>query len=277
MATSLRALAALIARHRGAGTGDDEHLTGPDTSLAGRYWVFLRLTVRALAGEPADGVDVLLDAWRAAGASTPIVLDAIYPDLARLALSTGRTADLAPLAQALDELARGYEADSIRAMAALVRGVVDRDPSALAGATEGYARAGRPLFEGYAYECLAAVLGEAGQVVEARTALNNALDRYERLDAGTDTARAEAYLHELGGRRRRARPRPRTGWAALTPTERKVATFVAEGRSNPDIAEQMYLSRRTVQSHVSNILAKLGLASRVELAVSAYSRETPEE
>ncbi|MFD0591461.1 response regulator transcription factor [Catellatospora coxensis] len=48
---------------------------------------------------------------------------------------------------------------------------------------------------------------------------------------------------------------------------------MAEGRSNPDIAAQMFLSPRTVQSHVSSILAKLGLRSRVEIAVSASAVE----
>jgi DNA-binding NarL/FixJ family response regulator len=69
------------------------------------------------------------------------------------------------------------------------------------------------------------------------------------------------------------RRRPAHGWDALTETEHKVAVLVTEGLSNPDIAAKMFLSRRTVQSHVSSILAKLELASRVEVAVSAHQRE----
>jgi DNA-binding NarL/FixJ family response regulator len=55
-----------------------------------------------------------------------------------------------------------------------------------------------------------------------------------------------------------------------------VALLVADGRSNPEIAAQMFLSRRTIQSHVSSILAKLGLKSRVEIAISAH-RRTPSD
>jgi DNA-binding CsgD family transcriptional regulator len=63
--------------------------------------------------------------------------------------------------------------------------------------------------------------------------------------------------------------RPASGWGALTPTERKVAYLVAAGQSNPDIAAGLYLSRNTVQTHVSHILAKLGARSRAEILSEA--------
>jgi len=65
---------------------------------------------------------------------------------------------------------------------------------------------------------------------------------------------------------------PKAGWDALTETERRVAALLAEGLPNPDIAARMFTSRRTVQCHVSNILAKLGLSSRVELATLVARR-----
>lgn len=55
-----------------------------------------------------------------------------------------------------------------------------------------------------------------------------------------------------------------------------MATLVARGRSNRDIAGELLLSPRTVQSHVSSILAKLGLASRTEIARDAARRPPPE-
>ena len=72
----------------------------------------------------------------------------------------------------------------------------------------------------------------------------------------------------LGIRRgiRGPRRRPAFGWDALTPVELTIAEQVAHGRSNPDIAADLFLSRRTVQSHVSHILAKLGARARVDIA-----------
>jgi DNA-binding NarL/FixJ family response regulator len=89
-----------------------------------------------------------------------------------------------------------------------------------------------------------------------------------------DAARADARLRAHGIRRgvRGERKRPKAGWAALTDTEQTVAALLAEGLSNPDIGGRMFISRRTVQFHVSHILAKLGLSSRVELAALVARR-----
>lgn len=62
------------------------------------------------------------------------------------------------------------------------------------------------------------------------------------------------------------------GWEALTPAELKVALLVAQGRSNPEIASALFLSRRTVQTHVSHILAKLQVRSRAAVAAQAAAR-----
>jgi DNA-binding NarL/FixJ family response regulator len=67
----------------------------------------------------------------------------------------------------------------------------------------------------------------------------------------------------------RSRARPARGWEALTPAEAKIAYLVAEGKSNPDIAAELWLSRNTVETHVSRILAKLGARSRMEIARQA--------
>jgi DNA-binding NarL/FixJ family response regulator len=57
--------------------------------------------------------------------------------------------------------------------------------------------------------------------------------------------------------------------ASLTPTERDVARLVADGLANTDIATRLFISPRTVQSHLSHIYAKLGITSRVQLARQA--------
>jgi DNA-binding NarL/FixJ family response regulator len=67
--------------------------------------------------------------------------------------------------------------------------------------------------------------------------------------------------------------RSQRGWDSLTPTELKVAGLVARGMSNPQIATELFLSRRTVQTHVSHILAKLSLTSRTDIAREASKRD----
>ena len=78
-------------------------------------------------------------------------------------------------------------------------------------------------------------------------------------------------MRERGARRGVGGPRrrPATGWDALTDTELKVVRLVAERLTNPEIAERMFISRRTVQTHVSHALAKAGVATRRELAAEA--------
>src|SRR6266511_3977024 len=141
---------------------------------------------------------------------------------------------------------------------------------------EDYRALGTPLGFGQAYEEAAVLLAQAGDVVGARAALTDAARAYLDLGAVWDLRRADARLRQHGVRRgpRTVRRRPTTGWEALTPTEERVAALVAEGRSNPDIAAELLLSRRTVQTHVSNILAKLGLGSRIEI-VREVDRHLP--
>ena len=62
------------------------------------------------------------------------------------------------------------------------------------------------------------------------------------------------------------------GWDSLTPTEIKVVGLVAEGLSNPQIAARLFLSHRTVATHVSHVLSKLGVHSRIDIAREAASQ-----
>ena len=118
-------------------------------------------------------------------------------------------------------------------------------------------------------------LAAEGAVEAARTQLDLAARRYVSLEATWDLARADAHLRRYGIRRgvRGHRRRPKSGWAALTPTEEQIARLVSAGLSNPDIASRTFTSRRTVQFHVSSILTKLDLLSRVELAAAVMRRE----
>jgi DNA-binding CsgD family transcriptional regulator len=100
--------------------------------------------------------------------------------------------------------------------------------------------------------------------VDARPHLRAALEVFEDLGAEPDAEHARQELRASGetARRREAAEVP-----ALTPSERQVAGLVREGLSNRDIAARLFLSPRTIDFHLRNVFAKLGVSSRTELAV----------
>jgi DNA-binding CsgD family transcriptional regulator len=83
--------------------------------------------------------------------------------------------------------------------------------------------------------------------------------------------RADLRAEGLSMRPRRTPPRPAIGWGSLTVTERAVVEHVGEGLTNSEIAERLFVSRRTVESHLGRVYPKLGLQSRPQL-VAAVAR-----
>jgi DNA-binding CsgD family transcriptional regulator/tetratricopeptide (TPR) repeat protein len=100
---------------------------------------------------------------------------------------------------------------------------------------------------------------------------DESFSRAEADGASMTLADAAAYV----SRGRGARGRPATGWNSLTPTELRIAAAVADGLSNPKIAERLLISRRTVTTHLTSIYRKLGISTRAELA-AAVTRHQPE-
>nr|CRL74416.1 regulatory protein LuxR [Mycolicibacterium malmesburyense] len=86
-------------------------------------------------------------------------------------------------------------------------------------------------------------------------------------DEGTALSIEEAVAYAQRGRG--GRKRPASGWNSLTPTELDVVRLVAEGLGNKDIAARLFVSHRTVQTHLTHVYTKLGLGSRVQLAQEA--------
>jgi DNA-binding CsgD family transcriptional regulator len=195
------------------------------------------------------------------------------PDLVRLALAAGDRQMARTAARACQEEAAA-ETRPARAAAASLRcqGLLASDPVPLADAVAHYRAVGPATELAAAAEDLAAVLAERGRRDEARAALNEAVTWYESFNARWDIRRADSRLRAYGIRRGARGPRGRragSGWAALTPTEVKIAALVARGDSTSEIARGMFLSRRTVQTYISHILAKLGAKSRVEIVREA--------
>ena len=79
------------------------------------------------------------------------------------------------------------------------------------------------------------------------------------------TEEAIAYAQRGRGERKR----PSSGWASLTRTERELVRLVSEGLGNKDIATRLFVSPRTVQTHLTHVYTKLGLTSRMQLAQEA--------
>jgi DNA-binding NarL/FixJ family response regulator len=109
---------------------------------------------------------------------------------------------------------------------------------------------------------LGAALRRAGRRSDARDPLRRALDLASQAGAEALADRARQELLAVGGRPRRAQL---TGIGALTPSERRVAALAAAGRTNPEIAQELFLGRKTVESHLSAAYRKLGVASRADL------------
>jgi DNA-binding CsgD family transcriptional regulator len=65
---------------------------------------------------------------------------------------------------------------------------------------------------------------------------------------------------------------PATGWNSLTPTELQVVELVAQGLTNPEIGQRLFIGRGTVKTHLSHVFAKLNVSSRAELAAAVSRR-----
>jgi DNA-binding CsgD family transcriptional regulator len=106
---------------------------------------------------------------------------------------------------------------------------------------------------------------EAARLSGDRDRVLAAIEAFEHMGASRQADRARALARELG--MRPGRRRLKVG--ELTAREQEVAQLVAAGRTNPEIATELYLSPRTVERHVGSILSKLGYRSRVQIAIDA--------
>jgi DNA-binding CsgD family transcriptional regulator len=156
---------------------------------------------------------------------------------------------------------------SCAAAAAHVRGIWFESVQDLEKAAELYRGGPRPLAYASALEDLGRVRVAGGGDAElAVGSFDEALSITTRIGAEWDSARLRGRLRRLGVRRRHVgSERPKTGWASLTDPEINVATLAAEGNTNRQIAESLFISPHTVNTHLRHIFEKLGIRSRVQL------------
>ncbi|OLF11991.1 hypothetical protein BLA60_08120 [Actinophytocola xinjiangensis] len=161
------------------------------------------------------------------------------------------------------ELAAGLvtaDAPKPQAILAWCQALLDQDGTALTAVSETLGALGFPYDQAAAWVWL-------GRWTRSARLLEQALRRYDELGAARDVARVCQVMRDVGV----TVPYPwrggrRSYGELLSPREREVATLAAQGWSNREIAARLFLSQRTVESHVARVLRKLGASSRRELA-----------
>jgi DNA-binding CsgD family transcriptional regulator len=240
-------------------------LTEIDANLSGEAARPLAVVHQA-RGETALARDVI---ERALGDLDPRSTDAaaLVDVLVDVLITEGALDEARAAVDRLTEVADTQGGDFVRAVAASASGrlciATERgDPvTCFREAVQRFGRARMPL------EVARARLDLAGAVAVdrpevARAEARAALEAFEGLDAARHADAAVALLRTLGVRTTTAR----SSEGVLTKREAEVLDLIGAGLSNPEIAERLYISRKTVEHHVSNVLAKLGLRSRSEAA-----------
>jgi DNA-binding CsgD family transcriptional regulator len=201
--------------------------------------------------------------------------------LMRIALAAGDS-ELArsAAATARDRVRLNPGVASIAGTAAQAEGLMVDDIDHLTAAVKWFEESPRPL-------ALASALEDAGRAFAVRgdrregdrregvALLGRSLELYARGGASWDAARVRLRLRALGVRWRLAAvAQPRPGWSGLTQSELEVVHLVAQGLTNRQTAERLFLSPHTVSNHLRHAFTKLGITSRVELARLAARHES---
>jgi DNA-binding CsgD family transcriptional regulator len=155
---------------------------------------------------------------------------------------------------------------SLAAAAAHADGLLRHSQQRLAEAVELFEGGPRPLALASALEDLGAITVKNGDTQHAVDAFTRALELYAHAGAAWDAGRVRGRLRALGVHRRLVSARrPGRGWAAMTDSELAVARLVAQGLSNREVAERLFVSPHTVNGHLRHVFTKLDVNSRAEL------------
>jgi ATP/maltotriose-dependent transcriptional regulator MalT len=279
---SAPAIAATIALRRGdleaaqRLTSDAERIRTTAEAAGDTIVRHARVLVLEATGDrdgAADAAGEALDAYQRLGFTSYMAWHA--PDLVRVALAADRPeqadAAVAAAQRAVDQLpVASRRAGQLRA-----QGLLTGDPATLLAAVDASRAAPRPIDLALSLRDASAALARAGRRDEARPLAIESVQLLAGVGADGDQRGARAQLRAagltLGSRARHTRARH--GWGSLTEAELRVLRLAAKGRSNPEIARALYLSRRTVGWHLSNVFRKLGLSSRGELVVEVMRHD----
>ncbi len=220
-------------------------------------------------GEPDRAVGVLMHALGEID-PTSVTAGPLWAALVDAHIAKGDHHEATAAVGRLVDCADRHPGSFLRATAAMARGrlclaATTGDPcGCLREALSGFTKARTPMELAQAHYELAKALASdqpEAALAEARSARNG----FERLPAARHADAAGALMRSLGSHER---PTQRTT-GVLTKREAEVLVLLGHGLTNPEIADRLYISRKTVEHHVSRLLAKLGLRSRAEAAVYA--------
>ena len=223
------------------------------------WWLATRATVLAAVGRNAEAVEA---------ADELAVRGEEIPDASRLwrrslkAEALGRCDEAVALTREELEITRAFGAPAPLGRTLRVLGTLTDDLEPLYEATEVLEASTARLEHAKALAALGSALRRARRPTDAREPLRRALELAGVCGADALAAHVRAELHASGARPRRD---ALSGVESLTPSERRVVDLAAAGRTNRDIAQELYVTPKTVEVHLSNAYRKLGVSSRREL------------
>lgn len=279
-----RSVLALVEIRRGDLAKARDHLRAAETgsgTKTQRYGPWVSLARAGLAdaeGEDGEAAAALTGSF---ASREPTRLLAVplshWPGIVRIALGDEDPSVAQAVSGALRSLtAQDESRQIIGAVRAHVDGLLDRDPRALVSAITGYRKTGRPL-------ALAAACEDLGELMAASADTTPAIPYFEEAGqlasasgARRDQERIRRRLRQLGVRTAPVRNHTASpqGLGNLTESEQKLIPLVVQGLTNRAIADRLYVSVHTVNTHMKHIFTKLGINSRVELTRLAIERGT---